>query len=127
MGININISAPVFLMHDKSSDGTLVLDLGRSSFQNGDETFRTEDPNGFDDSWNISLQNFQVLCMPYPSGLSPPLYKLVHYDNACHLVEPFSLDFILHTKIGNDHGDDADGFVSKIQIDVQHFSVLFLI
>jgi hypothetical protein len=109
---NVDIAAPVFLMHDKTSNGTLVVDLGRLLFRNAIDD--SMEDKGFDDTWKLSLQNVQVLSMPRPEGVSPSTHILVHYHDKCHLVEPFSLEFMIDTKF---MGQDSGRLSSQILID----------
>ena len=107
--LNLNIAAPVFLMHDKTSNGTLVVDLGRLTVRNEDEVSK-----GYDDTWKLSLQDIQVLSMPRPNDVSSTIYDLVHYRDTCQLVEPFSLEFMISTRFVD---QDSNGLASQVLID----------
>lgn len=109
---NIDISAPVFLMHDKTTDGTLVVDLGRLSFRDCSDGCINK--KNFDNSWKLKLQDIQVFCMPRPANVSPSKYRLHHPNEKCNLVEPFSLEFLINTKFEE---DKLDGIISDIMVD----------
>jgi len=109
---NVDIAAPVFLMHDKTSNGTLVVDLGRLLFRDINDSSMKD--NGSDNAWNLSLHNIQVLSMPRPEEVSPPAYNLVYRYEKCHLVEPFSLEFMIGTKFKE---QDPGILSSQIHVD----------
>ena len=97
--VNVDVAAPVFFMHDEVSNGTLMLDLGRLIFRNSD----TEDnsKHGYD-GWRLLLTDIQALSLPRPEYIGVPEDQLVRHETYCHLIEPFSLDFKIHTKFGID-------------------------
>jgi hypothetical protein len=110
--INIDIAAPVFLMHDKLSNGTLVIDLGRLEFNDTKHVPMNIDESY--DKWRLSLHNVQVLSVPRPDGVSPSVYSLLNHNKSFHLVEPFSLEFIIKTDFS---GESSHGLNSHIVID----------
>ncbi len=113
--VKVDVAAPVFYMHDDLSNGTLMVDLGNLAFHNGQDGGKSS----YDDSWRLLLTDIQVSSLPRsePSGKS----KLAFIDHhaTCHIVEPFSLDFLVYTKFGakqwsddkNDSGILNDAFI----------------
>ncbi len=109
---NIDIAAPVFLMHDKTSNGTLVADLGCLSLKDKEEP--SEQASGYDNTWELSLQNMQLYTMPRPENVSAPVFNLISHGNTCQLVEPFSLEFVISTRFVD---ADSRGLMSQVLID----------
>ena len=109
---NIDIAAPVFFMHDKTSNGTLVADLGRLSLRDVNEASKKS--KGYDNTWELSLQNIQLFSMPRPDKVSTSVYNLVSHGDTCQLVEPFSLEFIISTRFVD---GDSQGLTSQVLID----------
>lgn len=93
---NVDISSPVFVMHDETSNGTMVFDFGRLTFRNDLDTQSLKD--GYDDTWKLKVQDIQVVCMPSAIVHTFVKTNLVRHHAKNHLVEPFSLEFLLHTK-----------------------------
>lgn len=93
---NVDISSPVFVMHDETSNGIMVFDFGRLTFRNDLDVQSLKD--GYDDTWKLKVQDIQVVCMPSTIVHEFEKTNLVHHHAKNHLVEPFSLEFMLHTK-----------------------------
>ena len=100
--LNIDVSAPVLLVEDDTSKGVLVLDLGRLTFVNSDELC-----DDYDDAWNLSMKDIQVFSSTKDELIG--MDRLGYNPEACHLVEPFSLEFVLRTNIGTKAWDDETG------------------
>lgn len=115
---NVDISSPVFIMHDETSNGIMVFDFGRLTFRNNLDVQTLKD--GYDDTWKLKVQDIQVICMPSENLHRTTITKLVHHHTKNHLVEPFSLEFMLHTKFNHQILSREDGAVtlsSDISID----------
>lgn len=108
--INIDVAAPVLLIHDETSDETLVIDLGRLTFCNVDNS-NTEKFKQYDDTWKLLLENIEVFSASFldKKRLISIRNQSEQRENMCHLVEPFSIEFIIKTKIGSSDWKKEDG------------------
>lgn len=112
--INIDVTAPVFFMHDELSNGTLMVDLGRMKFYN-DEAVNTSVKDY--DGWRLVLKDVQALSLPRPDFISSSESNLVEHTTTCHIIEPFSLDFKIQTKFDSEEWkDDTNGLSSEILV-----------
>ena len=98
--IKLDVAAPVLFMHDETSKGTLMVDLGRLTFYNLEEADRKR---SYDDGWKLLLADVQAVSLPRPEWCkSRPEIHLVEHDATSHIIEPFTLHFNIHTKIASD-------------------------
>ena len=94
--VKVNIAAPVFFMHDDLSNGTLMVDLGLLTLWNYGEGVQKKNYDG----WRLVLEDIQVLTQPRPRSIPKPKFYLTKHESTCHVIEPFSLDFMVETKFG---------------------------
>lgn len=114
--VDVDVGAPVLLVpEDCSSDSPmLIVDLGRLQFKNdgGSGLLGAEF-----DQWRLELSRIQILCSATYShrGLNSTDVTGLAYSAKQHLIEPFSLDFGIETRV---HGaeDDEKDFEAHIQV-----------
>jgi len=127
LGLKVDIYSPVLLVHDEMSDGTLVVDFGRLTFtdSNDVEGSLTKKESAYDDIWLLSLSEIQAFCISNPVHHPRRLSNLrvAPVDSLgikSHLVEPFSLEFVLKTRIGDDDWGDQNvgiGRINKVAVE----------
>jgi hypothetical protein len=115
--IDVDVGAPEILIPEDLSfrDSPMVsVDLGRLRIFNEEST--KGNASEFDDQWRLVLSDVQVQCMS-ASGYTSPILKTIDDDDNSRrpqlkkrstqqLVEPFSLDFAIKTKVVGDSGLD---------------------
>lgn len=119
--VDVDIAAPVVLIPEdpnKNDSPLLVVDLGRLRFSNTDESI--EDDVEYDDKWQLALDEIQVQCSSTVSYRMKREISSMTVSaspaKAQKLVEPFSLHFIITTRIANDESgtDSADGTILNV-------------
>lgn len=111
--VDVDIAAPVVMIPEDTNDDDsplLVVDLGRLRFSNADDS-SIEDDAAYDDKWRLALDEIQVQCS---SALSYP--KRDRSSGAQKLVEPFSLHFVILTRIANEESRPDDGHGTIVNI-----------
>ena len=114
--VDVDIAAPVVLIPENPNQDDsplLVIDLGRLRFSNADD--RIESGSDYDDKWKLVLDEIQVQCS------STALYRMnldkkstassdlvARSSRTQKLVEPFSLHFIVSTRITDGETDSVD-------------------
>ena len=109
--VDVDVGAPALLIPEDLSrrdSPMLVVDLGQLRIFNDDESIRNA--VDFDDQWRVVLTNVHVLCTSISTYAKPARMsqETVHATESGilkasqHLVEPFSLDFSIMTKVVED-------------------------
>jgi hypothetical protein len=117
--VDVDVAAPVLVIPEdinKDDSPVLVIDLGRLKFSNTNEC--VEGVGDYDDKWELALSDIQVQC------LSAASYRIKRSDSstvpsdletqrpgipgAQKLVEPFSLQFIISTRIADTEASTND-------------------
>ncbi len=111
--VDVDIAAPVVLIPEdpnKDDSPLLVIDLGRLRFSNADNSI--ESGSEYDDKWKLALDEIQVECSStalYRMNLDKKSIAFSGYVagslKSQKLVEPFSLHFIISTRIANEETD----------------------
>lgn len=115
--VDVVVGAPVLLLPEGRhlDSSLLIFDLGKLTFTNESKIKQVRDVD-FDDKWRLELTDIQVQCSTVGQ------YRGLHYDihgvegsaeiTVQHLIEPFSLNFTILTKILGDSSDVSDGQTS---------------
>ena len=122
--VDVDVAAPVILIPEnpnKEDSLLLVIDLGRLRLSNADENI--EGVMDFDNTWKLALNEIQVQCS------STATYRIERGINSTRrsgmevgtlraqkLVEPFSLHFIISTRIANEtpHALASNGTIVNV-------------
>jgi Repeating coiled region of VPS13 len=102
--IDIVIGAPVILVPENSAINSqlLVVDLGQLRFSD-DSNFPESSASTFDDKWQLQIKSVQVQRL---IGQQQPRDCTAH-----QIVEPFSLEFALWTRVTGDSQDDSSALI----------------
>eukprot|EP00978_Attheya_sp_CCMP212_P014019 scaffold35454_cov51-Attheya_sp.AAC.9 len=113
--VNVDVSAPVLYVPEDVKASVcpeLVIDLGRLTFRNATDadvsSASKDDPaliSDYDDKWKLALADVQVSCSSTSSA-----------REFCHLIEPFSLDFVIHTKVVNNEAHSVEEYYDQTRI-----------
>ncbi|KAL3934686.1 MAG: hypothetical protein SGBAC_009646, partial [Bacillariaceae sp.] len=98
--VDIDVGSPELLIPEdinRVDTPILAVDLGRLQISN--ETSTEEVEAEFDDKWKLALSNIQVRCTTGVIRNSSAEER--DHSQVLHLVEPFSLDFTLLTRIAS--------------------------
>jgi hypothetical protein len=98
--IDVDVGSPELIIPEdinRVDTPILAVDLGRLQISN--ESSSGEVETEFDDKWQLALSNIQVRCTTGAIRNSPA--DEVENSQVLHLVEPFSLNFTLLTRIAS--------------------------
>lgn len=110
--VDVDVSAPVLVIpEDVNRDNSplLMIDLGRLKFSNTNDCI--EGIEDYDDKWKLALSEVQVQCSSTASYRIQRSERLTALSDQAHyvgipgaqkLVEPFSLQFLISTKIADE-------------------------
>jgi hypothetical protein len=126
--VDVDVGAPVLLVPEDNlrESPLLILDLGNLHFSND---IKNDVSSDFDDRWRLDLTSIQVQCSTtfIYRGIDgtqhkPNDEKLLGRENRYRkwknqqLVEPFSLNFAIFTKVITGESMDSGGDASSIRI-----------
>ena len=119
--VDIDVGAPELLIPEdftRPESPMLAIDLGKLQFFN-ESSPKNACKSGFDDQWRLLVSNIQVRSTTVASYYSTTTSKdasVIHSNPTCprQLVEPFSLDFEISTKIASVDVDSRDQ--TRIQV-----------
>ena len=115
--VNVNVGAPTILLPD--NDSLLIIDLGRLKFSN-EENRRSSEAIDYDDHWRFEIASIQVQCdtiRNYKSYNQRLTLDSIELDptgrTAQQLIEPFSLIFLISTKVHEHDGGQKQQILVK--------------
>jgi hypothetical protein len=120
--VDIDVAAPELLIPEnihRSNSPVLSIDLGRIQAFNDDDVSNGDTPGTYDDQWRLIISNMQVQCTSvsgYISAAKPGSERgPIGVLSPQQLVEAFSIDFVVSTKISSS-GRSKSGGASKIHV-----------
>ena len=111
--VDIDIAAPELLIPEdiyRPDSPMLAINFGRFRAYNDDEQFNIKNIGDFDDQWRVLASNIQVQSTSMASYHSHSSSGLLYEQ----LVEPFSIDFIVSTKVikADDQNDSKESRIN---------------
>lgn len=117
--VDIDIGAPELLIPEdiyRSDSPLLALNLGRFQAYNDDETLTVQKSALFDDQWRVILSNIQVRSTNVANYITQAGREVdIASTSQEQLVESFSMDFVVSTKIAKEDNNDSPE-ISRISI-----------
>jgi hypothetical protein len=118
--VDIDIWAPDLLIPEdiyRSDSPLLAFNLGRFQAYNDDETLTTQKSAHFDDQWRVILSNIQVRITNTLADYITQGGRDATITSTSRepLVESFSIDFVVSTKIATERNNDSSE-ISRISV-----------